>query len=231
MVCAVCVNVLCSVCSCECKVGHVGVWGSLCVCVCEAVCVCVCVRAWGIVFVHVFVIAFVCDAVCVNLVLIGLFVVMFHACASGCVWCFVYVWLNKCVCGGWVHGCVCAVDCVSVFVGVRGYVWNNWGLVWMIFGVCVCVCTCVEVCVWAGSVCMCVRVNYCIFIVCAELCVCWVVLSWYWLWGSLLWCCRKRVYRLFAQYSSIKIPIKELETTSDSCALFSMWFFGHLLFF
>ena len=34
---------------------------------------------------HVFVIAFVCDAVCVNLVLIGLFVVMFHACASGCV--------------------------------------------------------------------------------------------------------------------------------------------------
>ena len=47
MVCAVCVNVLCSVCSCECKVGHVGVCmfktrsgGSLWQCVYVGGCVC-----------------------------------------------------------------------------------------------------------------------------------------------------------------------------------------------
>ena len=48
-------------------------------CVCEAVrvCVCACLRNC--------VCACLCDCVCGNLVLIGLFVVMFHACASGCV--------------------------------------------------------------------------------------------------------------------------------------------------
>ena len=46
----------------------------------------------------------------------------------------------------------------------------------MIFGVCVCVgvweCVCANAwkCVCERE--MCVRINYCIFIVCAELCVC-----------------------------------------------------------
>jgi len=34
---------------------------------------------------------FVCEALCVSLFEVGLYVVMFHACASGYVCCFVYV--------------------------------------------------------------------------------------------------------------------------------------------
>jgi len=124
------------------------------------VCVCACVLEEVCLHVHVF----VCETGCVSLFEIGLFVVMFHACASRmCVCCFVCVcvWLCKCVCALFV--------CVILIVFVCFW-WFEYALI-----VCsncgpgvndvVCVCVCGSV--YVREMCVCVFAS-----AGALLCVC-----------------------------------------------------------
>ena len=75
------------------------------------------------------------------------------------------------MCALFVCECVLLIVCMCVCWGSRVCVEQLRPCVNDIWCVCVCVCVSGE-CVCERGVCVCARVNYCIFIVCAELCVC-----------------------------------------------------------